>query len=335
MLNFEYTANISGLLERDPANSILQTAHTLVAELHATRELTQTLQRPIIFICHDLGGVVVKKALAFSARQVSQKVEHKYSIYISTYAIIFLGTPHEGYTLRAWKWMTDKHYKSPKSRFKLTTNISDFKETLQNITDEFAPLAKQFNIYFFWESRQSHLGHSKDYVVAQDSAAPSWDNTERCGIPVSHWELCTFDNEASPGFATIKAALKRYARECHHTIQLRWQLAEKFLETQRSIGASELVGFDIHQNNKPFTYLNSPKYERRPEKVENKYYYVPHNVSSIYTGWQSVTEYIQDSLLKPQETLEPETRKIFVLYGLGGSGKTQLCLKFVHDNRER
>jgi GTPase SAR1 family protein len=27
--------------------------------------------------------------------------------------------------------------------------------------------------------------------------------------------------------------------------------------------------------------------------------------------------------------------KIFVIWGLGGSGKTQFCLKFVEDNRDR
>ena len=37
-------------------------------------------------------------------------------------------------------------------------------ETLQNITDQFAPLMKQFRIYFFWEQEKTGLGYTWDYV---------------------------------------------------------------------------------------------------------------------------------------------------------------------------
>ncbi len=37
-------------------------------------------------------------------------------------------------------------------------------ETLQNITDQFAPLMKQFHIFFFWEQHKTDLGYTKDYV---------------------------------------------------------------------------------------------------------------------------------------------------------------------------
>lgn len=37
-------------------------------------------------------------------------------------------------------------------------------ETLQNITDQFAPLMKQFHIFFFWEQEKTDLGYSRDYV---------------------------------------------------------------------------------------------------------------------------------------------------------------------------
>ena len=335
VLNYEFTANASSLLATDPANNILQNAHTLVAELEAFRNLSHTSERPLVFICHGLGGILVKKALAFSATQVSKKVEHKYSIYISTYAVVFFATPHGGFTPAAWQWILKNHSNPPTQRSDLQTLINRFNEILQTITDDFAPLVKQFNIYFFWESIRSQLGKVKDYVVSQESAAPLWDKTERCGINANHTQICKFSSDSSPGFVTVKAALKRYGSECQSTIRLRWMIARKFLETQRSIEATELVGFDIHQSNKPFTYLNSPKYERKPTKLENKYYYVPHNVSNIFTGWQSVIKELERCLVTPQSPIIHVKQKVFVLYGLGGSGKTQFCLKFVQDNREK
>ena len=335
VLNFGFTAGPSSLLVDDPANNILQNAHTLVAELEAIRNITETPERPLLFLCHGLGGILVKKALAFSATQVSKKVEHKYSIYISTYAIVFFATPHFGFTPTVWQSISQETSSPSKQHSDLPLMISRFDETLQTVADEFSPLVKQFNIYFFWESKRSQLGDVTDYVVSQESAAPTWDRTERCGIQATHSLMCKFDNELSPGYTTVKAALKRYGSDCHSVIRLRWNIARRFLETQRSIEATELVGFDVHQSNKPFTYLNSPKFERKQSFVENKYYYVPHNVSSIYTGWDSVTKQIQQSLLTPQSPVFHRQRRIFVLYGLGGSGKTQFCLKFVHDNRAR
>ena len=51
--------------------------------------------RPIIFVAHSLGGIIVKEALRRSeSHRVFQREYHQ--IYESTSAMIFLGTPHRG-----------------------------------------------------------------------------------------------------------------------------------------------------------------------------------------------------------------------------------------------
>lgn len=335
VLNFSYIASPRILLGEDPANNLLQTAHTLVADLEATRQLSNTSGRPIIFICHDLGGIIVKKALAFSATQVSHHVEHKYSIYISTYAIMFFGTPHFGYTKALWKGVFKQHPSFVRRHTDQSSSITSFDETLQNITHDFAPLVKQFHLYFFWEGRPTPLDNAVDFVVSQDSAAPFLDGTERCGIDATHSHMCKLDGATSPGSTIVRAALKRYTSRCHATIESRWERARRFLGTQRSIEAQELVGFDVHEGNKPFTYLNSPKYDRKESSMENRYYFVPHNVSTFYTGWQMIAQELHEGLLLQHSPRLDDTRRVYVIYGLGGSGKTQSCLKFVHDYRKR
>jgi protein SERAC1 len=42
--------------------------------------------------------------------------------------------------------------------------LKEQSETLQNVTDMFAPLMKNFRIYFFWEEKKTNLGASYDYV---------------------------------------------------------------------------------------------------------------------------------------------------------------------------
>jgi hypothetical protein len=49
------------------ADGILPCATNLIAELCAFRELSNSSKRPIIFICHGFGGILLKRALVFSS----------------------------------------------------------------------------------------------------------------------------------------------------------------------------------------------------------------------------------------------------------------------------
>ena len=63
--------------------------------------MTQNPQqgRPIIFICHSLGGLVVQKALLHS----DESPDLLYNDVVdSTADVIFMGTPHRGSTLANW-----------------------------------------------------------------------------------------------------------------------------------------------------------------------------------------------------------------------------------------
>jgi hypothetical protein len=67
---------------------------------------------------------------------------------------------------------------------------------------------------------------------------------------------------------------------------------------------------------------------------ENEYYVAPHAVNSNFTGRSEILEQLQDCLL-PDPHFHPRDQQRFVLFGLGGSGKTQLALRFVQDYKGR
>ncbi|KAL8706412.1 MAG: hypothetical protein Q9201_000558 [Fulgogasparrea decipioides] len=96
VLTFGYNADTTAFYGSGSADRLLQHAQTLVADLQADRSLEGCSQRPIIFVCHGLGGILVKKALAYSSSRISKNVEHFYSIFTSTYALLYFGTPHCG-----------------------------------------------------------------------------------------------------------------------------------------------------------------------------------------------------------------------------------------------
>ncbi|KAK8140622.1 hypothetical protein G3M48_003253, partial [Beauveria asiatica] len=71
-------------------------ATSLVSDLCRKRKLTNSTDRPIIFVAHSLGGLVLKSALIHSdAARQGANPEHR-SIKLSTYGILFMGTPHQG-----------------------------------------------------------------------------------------------------------------------------------------------------------------------------------------------------------------------------------------------
>ena len=332
VFSYSYRADISILLGTDPSSNILQQAHTLVSRIQAERSLTDTSKRPLIFICHGVGGIILKRALAFSATQVSNKVTHNYSIYISTFGILFLGTPHNGLDSAALQYFLQIKNDSGK----IGKILQNQHEILQDVTDQFAPLIKQFHIFFFWEQVKTSFNHQSTYIVREDSAAPLWDNTERSAIYASHSQMCKFDSKDRPEFKIILEALLRWSKAAQQSILGRWQSARQYLATQRSIEASELVGFNVHENNKPYVYPNTPRTpEWESRKFRNKYFHVPHNVSNIFTGQQRLYLEVEQKLFSPSKSDVTHRKRVFVLYGLGGSGKTQFCLKFIEDHRDK
>jgi len=162
----------------------------------ARRRLTWFLQiagaseRPIIFVCHSLGGIIVKRvgypaefpvrcwlqqALAYSASRTGRGIEHLHSIYVSTFAVLFLGTPHggSGKARLAARFRRVLDTLAPSKVWdtngQLLEALREGSEILQNITDQFVPIMKQFRIYFFWEQEKTDMKTTKDYVSCKIS----------------------------------------------------------------------------------------------------------------------------------------------------------------------
>ncbi|KAH8693883.1 hypothetical protein BGW36DRAFT_463515 [Talaromyces proteolyticus] len=66
----------------------------------------------------------------------------------------------------------------------------------------------------------------------------------------------------------------------------------------------------------------------------NIHFEVPHLLSPVFTGRDEEVELLTTSFGTGQSPQNCNQRR-FVLFGLGGSGKTQICLKYVQKERER
>jgi hypothetical protein len=64
-------------------------------------------------------------------------------------------------------------------------------------------------------------------------------------------------------------------------------------------------------------------------------YFDTQPVSSIFTGRKIELEKLKRAMLAPMDQSGSSFQRCFVVFGLGGSGKTQFCSKFAQENRQR
>jgi len=78
--------------------------------------------------------------------------------------------------------------------------------------------------------------------------------------------------------------------------------------------------------------INQSAYEPSPQNITR--WLVPRNSTSIFTGRSEILERMSKLLCPPSSGHSP-TQKRFVISGIGGTGKSEITLKFAEDNRER
>ena len=124
----------------------------LLNRLGAQRD-GRTDRRPVVFICHSLGGLVVKKALILAHERSSDRVFE--DILINTKAIAFLGVPHKGSDSAWWANFAASALKA--ATIGLTTNnalVADLRKdssALSTISKQFVERGRNLSIYTFYE----------------------------------------------------------------------------------------------------------------------------------------------------------------------------------------
>lgn len=263
---------------------IVDHAKDLLGSLIDKREEEDEKLRPIIFIAHSLGGIVVKQAL-FLAR-----VESQYStICEHTVGIIFFGTPHRGSDKAAYGKIlanvasTVMH----KPSSKLLSALQSNSDVLARLTSDFRHQLPQYQIVSFYERKP--LGIFKKEIVEKQSALLEVAGEDQIPVDANHRDMCKFPGRDDEDYEKLFKRIRRMLK----------------------------VKGDVNQSVSHF---------------RNKHYMVPHNVSAVFTGRNDVRRQLQESCISSRAF---KTQRRFVLYGLGGSGKTQVSLKFAQDNRER
>jgi len=242
-------------------------AERLVATLVANRRRQHAEERPIVFVAHSLGGLVVKRALIYSsAVRAGTRTERLRSIFLSTYGILFLGTPHHGSNVAFWGSYLEKiaGVVLPKrfvdSAPQLVEALKSNSETLVNIDRGFSSIMTEFHLYFFHEAKKTDMKGTLQFIVEEDSAAPTLPDVERASIDADHSHICKFDNERSPGYDLVTDAISYYVEEAEttHLVASRWQREKQHRRLDQGNLLSEMYRIPQPEISEPSSRDSSP-----------------------------------------------------------------------------
>ncbi|CAD6570233.1 MAG: hypothetical protein ASARMPREDX12_005007 [Alectoria sarmentosa] len=217
ILSFGYNANFAATGPA-PITGIADFAKDLLYSMKFAKdehlEELELGQRPIIFIVHSMGGLVVKQAYILGQN------DEKYSGIVSSInAILFLATPHRGSNLahvlnRILTASVFSH--SPKL---YVSELRDGSQTIEALNDQFRHIAPRLNILSFYETLQTPVGPKKMMVVDKSSATLGYADEISRSLNADHHTVCKFDSVQDSNYISIRNALKTLVASIRSTGQ--------------------------------------------------------------------------------------------------------------------
>ncbi|KAB5515379.1 P-loop containing nucleoside triphosphate hydrolase protein, partial [Coniochaeta sp. 2T2.1] len=304
VLTFGYDAYVADWRGVVSQSRIKDHAWNLLTSLASYRDRDDTYERPIVFVCHSLGGLVCEDALV---RSRERPEPHLQNILRFTRGIAFLGTPHHGAGLARWAELLARAIGVAKQTS--TENVAVLQsesEVLARIQDSFHTMVMArgrdgsglIDICCFYEELPlPGLGQ----VVPQHSAIlPGYIPI---GIHSNHMDMARFGAEDDPGFVAVCGELRRWIRQLDGA------------EGRHRGPASR-------QEESPPNVLEGSESSSR--------FLVPYTSNPDFVGRSDVLGLLKDQLGHGHARAIGTSQPRRSLYGLGGVGKTQIALAYAY-----
>ena len=232
----------SGIVQSQSFQNLDDIASKFCDDLNIIRQSPTT--RPLLFIAHSLGGLVLKRALKFLASTRSQP--HDQLLLSSTLAILFFGVPNHGMNITSLLAMVEGQHNLP-----LVSTLDKNAGLLQDLVHDFRKVYpyRDCRVVSFYETRTSPTaildsqGKWKmkgEPVVLVDrfsaQSGRSWEDQQHIDIkPINrnHSAMIKF-SDWDPEYNTVQTVLSELVSNFPAVIKARLQASKPF-STQRGI----------------------------------------------------------------------------------------------------
>ncbi|KAI1121331.1 ankyrin [Nemania abortiva] len=204
VLTFGYDTNIRRPFgKRRSENSLENHADDFLFELETHRR--DDVGRPLIFVAHSLGGLLVKETLG-----LSKSSKGRSAVYMSTKSLFFFGTPHAGADPRK----AVHHFLSEiaskigyRPNPEIVKQLMPGSKKVQELASGFLELTKDrhWSIYTFQEELPHVLFSRK--IVDDTSSSLNLDHETRIHIHADHVDMCRFKSANDEQFLKVAEAL--------------------------------------------------------------------------------------------------------------------------------
>ncbi|KAL4921119.1 hypothetical protein BDW62DRAFT_198138 [Aspergillus aurantiobrunneus] len=288
---FGYNSSVS---IRSSSAGVREQAQNLLSRLWLERKGCEF--RPIIFIAHSLGGIVVKEAL------VQAKLGHTYqSIRAATYGIAFFGTPHRGSHLAK---IGETMAKAVRAFLRTPNNtfINALKENdlyANELSANFGQLLEEYKYINFYETLPLR---SLGIIVEKKSATFGLPDSRELTVALvgDHESICRYTSEEDDNYMHVSRLISRFAaiamKECDEV--------SLFGDSSAS---STLVGSTLVS-----------------EESEPKICMIPFARNPGFVDRASILDHLRGL------TIPVGTTPRVALFGFGGVGKSQIAIEFAH-----
>lgn len=127
---------------------VRELARTLLYGLAILRRRTQTQQRPLLFICHSLGGVVLQEVLVMSSKATEPEQKEWLEVVKVTYGLVFMGVPNLGLRHSQLTTMAMGQLNEAIIEDLLVKSDGEASQFLEHLTSEFSDLDRRRNLPF-------------------------------------------------------------------------------------------------------------------------------------------------------------------------------------------
>ncbi|KAF2198403.1 hypothetical protein GQ43DRAFT_163670 [Delitschia confertaspora ATCC 74209] len=295
-----YDANTHG--DRLSHQYLYDHAMQLVMDLCLERKRTNTTKRPILFVAHSLGGIIVKSALIHSDAARKGALEDHRSIKTSTYGIVFMGTPHQGGSgVQLGKILVNVASVFVAVDDRLMKHLERDSEWLQQQLGQYQPISGEFVTKFAYEEypTPTALGRSIMVVPRASAVVPGAADAEAIAIHADHINMVKFTSKEDHGYKTVSGHLQIMVQSANKVITSRWEEEHRVNAARINFEESFSIVFSMSE------VLETDHFVARQEELRTM-----HNILSSNTGRHAIT-----------------------LYGLGGIGKTQLAIAYAKAYR--
>ncbi|KAH8745131.1 hypothetical protein F5882DRAFT_446468 [Hyaloscypha sp. PMI_1271] len=216
-----YDADVDAFNTSVGHNTVEQHANDLLTDVANLSGRLGSLARPVVFVVHSLGGIVVKEALNIASHSEIERLKNLAAV---TYGISFLGTPHRG----SGSATIGKHaYRiarlaTKRPNIKLLRSLEKNSDTLKGISNRFRSTQQRWDIKIssFYEDREVRkffLFHS--LIVDNESAQIGHPGEEVSSIPKNHREMTKFTSPEEVGFDRVSSQLRRWVNDISNNSQ--------------------------------------------------------------------------------------------------------------------